>query len=188
MTNKTKIKKNENEMLIDYLREKQKDELRYSVLEFLVNDSGKEVILYFDTNAKMKSLPIERVKQVLEDLNIEYLSEPVESTKRGVLGFGQLFKPKKKEKRYPENIVIAELSKEINLKKLYDEILSNFDYALGINSHKPISELILRLKNDVLDILFNKEIFENTIYDSVFIGRIRIDAPYGFLFDFLNGK
>ena len=51
---------------------------------------------------------------------------------------------------------------------------------------KEIDELILRLKMDAIDVLFNKDIFTNTLYDSIVIKRMRMDAPYMQLENFIN--
>ena len=183
---KIKIMKREKDYIVEYAREKNMHELRLKVLEFLVQNSEGAVFLYIDTNSKMEYISIKAIGQLLDECGIQYRKEPVEKAKRGAFGFTNFLKSNKKNKNLPENIILAEVQKNAPLRDLYDKFLRFYDYALGIKPAKKMDELILRLKMDATDVLFNKDVFTNTLYDSIVIKRMRMDAPYTQLENFIS--
>ena len=183
---KIKIMKRETDFIVEYAREKNMHELRLKVLEFLVQNSEGPVFLYIDTNSKTEYMPIEVIEQVLNESGLKYRVEPVGKAQRGAFGFTNFLKSKKKNKNLPENIILAEIHKTVELKNLYDKFLHFYDYALGIKPAKEMDELILRLKTDAMGLLFSKDIFSNTLYDSIVIKRMRMDAPYAKLENFVS--
>ncbi len=60
------------------------------------------------------------------------------------------------------------------------------DYGICINSKKSMKELIGPMRTDVTDVLFNKDIFDCTCYDSIVVNQMRIDVPSESLYNFLN--
>lgn len=183
---KIKIIKREKDFIVEYAREKNMHKLRLLVLDFLVQNSEKPVFLYIDTNSKTKHMPIEAIEQVLAECGIRFRKEAVQKAQRGAFGFTDFLKSKKNSKNLPENIILAEIQKNESLKYLYDKLLCFYDYALGIKPAMEMDELILRLKMEAMDVLFNKDVFNNTLYDSIVIKRLRMDAPYAQLENFIN--
>lgn len=175
---KIKIMKRENDIIIEYAREKNPDVLRYKILEYLTNSTEGKIIIYIDTNSKVEEMPIAEIENALLAADINYKCVAVENSKRGMFGLSQIFKANKKNKNLTEHIVLAEITKETDIKEIYHQLLSNYDYAVGIGTVRPISELILMVKSNIDDALFNKEVFCNTAYDSIVLQRMRMDSPY----------
>lgn len=186
MSMKIKVMKRENDIIIEYSREKKPNDLRYKVLDFLVKRTEGKIFIYVDTNSKVKAMPIADIENILKASDLSYECEAVESSKRGVFGLKQMIKPNKKNKRLIEHIIVIEVPQGTDLNEIYYKFLCNYDYALGIGSDKPLGELTLRLKSSAIDVLFNKEILSNTVYDSIVIRRMRMDSPYNDLADFAD--
>jgi hypothetical protein len=178
---KVKVHKSESDIIMDYFRLKDMDSFRLDILEYIVSKTEGDIVLYIDTNSRIKPLPFDRIKRYLMDCGVEYSFEPIVSAKRGILGFGSFLTTGRKKKKLPENLIVAKINVDTPLKQLYNDILFNYDYALGLGSSMGIDELMLRLKNDPFNVLFKKEMLKNTIYDSIVARRTRMDSPYDIL-------
>ncbi|MDX1357879.1 MAG: hypothetical protein R3232_03510 [Clostridia bacterium] len=181
---KLKIMRRENDIILDYFRIGDMHAFRLKALEHIVSGTDGGIVLYIDTNSRSKTTPVSSIENHMKDCGVEYAIEPIESSRRGILGFKSFLKTSKKNGKLPEHIIVAKLSKETPLNGLYNGVLLNFDYALGIGSDKELGELLIRLKMDAADVLFNRNVFKNTVYDSIVARRIRMDAPYGLLENF----
>ena len=179
------IKKN-GEVIINYMREKNKHELRLKLLEFFVGEASDNVLLYMNTNSKKAKVPIEKTKETFTKNNIDFLSEITENSGNGILNLGNFIKFRGKREKIPEYIILATLNKDSALKVIYDNVLMNYDYGICINSKKSMKELIGPIRSDVSDVLFNKNIFDCTCYDSIVVNQMRIDTPSEQLDDFLD--
>ncbi len=177
---KLKVQKRKNDIILEYFHMKDVNSLRYNILKYVIDSFNEKILLYVDTNNKIEIMFSDNIKKVLEDNGVVFKYEPVESAKRGVLGFRPFFRNDKKNKMN-EAMFLAEINKDTPLKNLYYGFLKDYDYAVCINPEKDIGELILRFKMDAYDVLFNKEYFQNTLYDSIVAGRMRMDAPYDLL-------
>jgi len=183
-----KVTKKNSEVIINYMREKDPHELRLKILEFLVGEANGNVLLYINTNSKKTKVPIEKIKESFVKSNIEFLSEITANSGGGILKLGNFIKSRGNRKKIPEYIILADLKKDSALKDIYDNVLMNYDYGLCINSNKSKNELIGPLRNDVSDVLFNKNIIERTCYDSIVVRQMRIDSPSESLEDFLSNS
>lgn len=181
-----KVIRNNGEVIIDYMREKNKHELRLKLLEFFVSEATDNVLLYMNTNSKKAKVPIEKIKESFTENNIDFLNEITENTGSGILRLGNFFRTRGNRKKIPEYIILATLNKDSALKNIYDNVLMNYDYGICINSKKSMNELIGPIRNDVSDVLFNKDIFDCTCYDSIVVNQMRIDTPSAALDEFLE--
>lgn len=179
------IKKN-SEVIIDYMREKNKHDLRLKLLEFFVSEASDNVLLYMNTNSKKTKIPIEKTKETFTKNNIDYLSEIIGNSNSDILSIGNFIKSGGNRKKIPEYIILATLNSDSALKDIYDNVLMNYDYAICINSNKSMNELIGPIRNDVSDVLFNKNIFDCTCYDSIVVNQMRVDTPSESLDAFLD--
>lgn len=181
---KIKVIKRDDDIVVEYFRVKDVNSLRYGVLNQMVSEYKDSALLFIDTNNRVKDVPFYQMQKVLDGTGLDYVYEPVSSSRRGAFGFTQFLKTRKKDKRLPENIFLVRLKEKADLKELYDVFLSKYDYAVLYYQDDNLKELVLKLKIDVSGILFNKKICSNTLYDSIVAGRMRMDAPYGILEEF----
>ena len=93
------IKKN-GEVIINYMREKNKHELRLKLLEFFVGEASDNVLLYMNTNSKKTKVPIEKIKETFLKSNIDFVSEITGNSSSGILSLGNFINPEETGKKY----------------------------------------------------------------------------------------
>lgn len=183
---KVKIKIRDKDFIIDYMHVKDIHAVRYQILEFFV-EQYKEAVLYIDSNNKIRELPMEQIKGLIENCGASFHIEPIEKAKRKTAGLGKLF-GKSETAPMSENIILMHLQDGIELKALYDHFLMYYDYGFGAGGKMQISELSGQFKADAAEVLFNQSIFPVSMYDSIMFARTRTDAPYSVFEPFLKNR
>ncbi len=174
---KFKIIKQKNELIIDYYKEKQPHEFRYTILEHILERNPGKLKIFIDTNLGVNKTAKDSVDDVLKNENIEFESRQITKTKRELFGFSGFFgigkkkKPEKTEKAVVMDLSIDELSHNI-----YDNVLKYYDYGIAIGCTIENSKLLEMYCDEYDELLFNKEIIKKTVYDSLLFSRVRMDS------------
>lgn len=170
---KVKIRKDKQsgETRLEYYKIADKASFRFETLKKILNGIS-DIIIMVDTNQRTHSIPIEDIERFLEQSNIEYSKIPMEANKTNFFGLpiDLSFKKKTKSKEY---LIILHISFEQFTRDLFDSILYNYDFAVGIGSKKPFDEICESLRADAAGVLFNRSYFEESIYDSVLCTCLR---------------
>lgn len=183
---KIKVMRRDTELIIDYAREKSVYLLRHKILKYLSNRYEGNLVIYINTNNKRSKAPHQNIKKILENLDLDFRCEPAEKIKRNFLDLSWLFVRKSKGKDMSANLILIKLTMERSLERLYDDLLQYFDYGVGCVSKKSLDEMLPVIKNDPSKLLFNKNYFSSTLYDSAIFYRMRIDYPYEDLAGFIE--
>ena len=174
---KIKITNGANDIIIDYIKEKNRDELRLKMLEFITRENANNSYLYVNTNSKYKEISMEEIETALNLSNLKFQMIPCQKEGRKRI-LGDIFKAKDKNKDLSESLIFAKINDSSKLNKLYDKFLKNYDFAILLSKSMEYEELYEIFKKERSDMLFNKDIFSNTLYDSITYNRIRMDSPY----------
>ncbi len=181
---KIKINKNDKEMTADYIREGKVYLLRYNALKFLFDKFGGDMYVFVNTNNRKRKAPNQNIEKKLDNLNLEYRTEPAEKKVKKMIDLSWAFKPK--EKDMSEYVVLVKLTDLSNLENLYDDLLQYYDYGVGCGAKKPLDAVFNIIKHDASKALFSKEYFQLTMYDSIIFYRMRVDAPYEDLLNYIE--
>lgn len=171
---KIRISCKNNETTAEYSRLDNSDSFRKSILDLMI-EYFVSSILYVDTNNGTGFIEREDIKKVMDQCEIDCAIEEIEPVQQKFLGFAMPFRKNKKKETKSAYRVIASMSREVDADKLYSSFLRYFDYALCSGIDKKPEEIIFMFRRGIEDVLFNKEIIENTFYDSIVVKRLRID-------------
>ncbi len=172
---KIKIKKDKksNEMLVEYFKVVDKANFRYNVLQKIICDTDNDMTMIVDTNQKIDNLPKEQIVDYLEPSGMRYSITSVRHNNQKMMGFN-IDKIINKKNKTKESLFIVELSADSFTKEFFQTCLSNYDLAIGIGSTKSFEEICEIMKFGFnSEIMFNKEYFEQSIYDSILCGMLR---------------
>ena len=183
---KVNIMRRDNEVIVDYIREKNYLPIRLLAFNYMSDKFGDNLIVYINTNSVKNKTKVDDIDGLLQKYNLQYIKEPAEKIKKKILDLSFLFS--KKDKDMSENMYLISLSGDIDLSSLYDELFQYYDYGIGAGSSFSAGELLPRFMDSAEKVLFNKKYFSSTLYDSVLLFRMRMDAPYDSFANFMEEK
>ncbi len=174
MKSKIKITRHpeDNSMLVNYFNHKNATNFRYSLFKEILNETDEKVVFILDTNRKIKEFEIEEIEARLREENIFFIKSPIKAIKRKFFGF-QIFNFRKKQEEKLAYVLFFELSKDQFNQTLFEELLYAYDLTFGFNKKKELTEIQSLYLIDFTQVLFNQEVFENTIYDSIIFAQLR---------------
>lgn len=165
----TRQNKKTGEMNVEYANVANQPSFRYCLLKSIIESIDLDITMFIDTNQSVASKPIEQIEAGLQQMNLRYYSMLVPSNPQIVFGL----KMSQNNKRpINEHKIVLELSGNAFPKELF-EIIKNYDNAFGFGKNKPFEELCsdFRLSNGL--VLFNKDYFQESLYDSVVCEALR---------------
>jgi len=130
---KFKFKKNKKtgEVLIGYSKVKDQLNLRFYVLSEIFKRYSDDITIILDTNRCANDLSIEQIETLLTDSGIEFHGYKVHRLGNSILGFNVSgFRKNKvpKERMFILSLIASQFTREI-----FDQLLSQFDLAVGID-------------------------------------------------------
>lgn len=156
---------------IDYYRLSDKPSFRYDTLERIL--SNKEIVLRVDTNLiESTKTDIEKSKELeqgLIDNNFPYEIIPTEKSRNK-----KIFGIKLKSERENAYNIIFKGNWALITREFFNEYLANTDLDIGVLPIKPFDEIYRDMQKGYLVTFFDSGYFEAAIYDSNFIGTMRI--------------
>ena len=182
---KVKMIKKDAELIIDYVQEKNVYLLRYKVLKFLSEKYKGNLTVFINTNNKRNKAPNQNAEKILNKFDLDFRCEVTEKKRRALIDLNWLFKKNEKEKDMSENLILLKMTEE-DLENLYDDLLQYYDYGVGCDAKKSLDGIFPLVKADPSKVLFNKNYFSSTLYDSTIFYRMRMDSPYEDLVKFLE--
>ena len=171
---KFKFKKNKKtgEVLISYATLKDNSDLRYYVLSKIFEKYPDDITIIIDTNRRENKLSHEEIENLLKDSNISYKDYKVERTGGKLLGMN--FSGLNKKKKNSERMYILSITADEFKRQLFDELLTSFDLAVGINKVCEFDKLCDEVRIEGLEnVLFNDEFFSECIYDSMLVLQMK---------------
>ncbi|MEX1377389.1 MAG: hypothetical protein AB1Z23_07910 [Eubacteriales bacterium] len=170
MKAKIKRNKNDNTMICDYYKTDKPFEFRYKILKEIVGNYSN-VVMFIDTNSRVR-VPELRMEAYFDENNIEYSMFKIPRIEKKIFGFALNIVRKPKTKLI-ERYIIAKIDKDIFTEKFYADYITNYDLALGINPKLSINEMVSEYREDVSELFFNSEYFEEFLYDSIMFASMR---------------
>lgn len=183
---KVRISVKDRETSAEYSKVKKVDFLRKTILDFMLEDSGSRCILCIDTNNGIGTMGEEEIVKVLEDCMIDFNMEETKPAEGRFMGFAMSFAKKKTRVNKKVFRVVASVNGNTDHGKLYDGLLKHYDYALCYGNESGLEKVVALLRKGVEGVLFNKEVFERTFYDSIVVKRMRVDSEDKNLINLLN--
>ena len=172
---KYKFKKNKKtgEVLVNLMKAKNKNELRFYVHSNIYEASSKDITLIINTNRCIKKIAAIEIETLLNDANIDYKTYKIESDGERVFGI-DISSIGGKKKKQSKRMYILNLTANDFTKSLFETVLCDFDIAVGINRKIEFESLCEEIRAEgVGEVLFNNEYFENSIYDSPIAMQLR---------------
>ena len=169
---KAKIRTNkiDNTMVCEYYNTKKPFEFRYKILSKIVNNYDN-IVMFIDTNSRTK-MPDFRVEAYFDENGMEYSMFKIPQTEKKILGMVVSLVRKPKTKLI-EKFIIAKINKNVFTEEFYNRYLSTYDIALGINSKLSIDQMVREYRENITEIYFKDEYFEEFIYDSIMFASMR---------------
>lgn len=173
---KTRISIKNGETSAEYSRLKTKGALRKGVLVYLLEEAKYKCVLYIDTNNGLEKVDKKNINEILNKFASSHVIEEVKSTEKKLMGVSMPFVRKKNKQAAKKDYrMVFQISSNEEAEKLYDSLLYKFDYALCMGDELQPEKVFNILRKGAVEVLFNKEIFSNTFYDSIVVSRMRID-------------
>jgi len=172
---KIRISCKNGETSAEYSRVDEFHKLRKTILKFLLFNTEARKIIYVNTNNGIKTSNREEMEKVLEKTGNEYSIEEINVVEQKFLGFAMPFRRRKKEQAKRAFLITALVDKETDADLIYDGFLCKFDYALCAQESENLGDVHALLRRGAENILFNKQIFMSTFYDSIVVRRMRVD-------------
>ncbi|MBN2880189.1 MAG: hypothetical protein JXN65_11245 [Clostridia bacterium] len=170
MKAKTSYRKNDGTTVVEYFKVSQPFEFRYNVLKNVLESEG-EAVMFIDTNSRLKK-PEKRIEAYFDENNVEYSIFKIPQREGKLFGmFVNVFR--KPQVKLTEKYIISRITAETFSKEFFDEYLANYDIALGFGAKLGIGEMADDYGENVTELFFDKEFFENFIYDSIIFASAR---------------
>lgn len=172
---KVKVRKDKKsgETKVEYYKAVDQTNFRYSLLEKIIADIDKDMTVIVDTNQRMKQEPIEQIDKFLEQTDLINFVAPIKKRSNKLLGFN-IDKLSKNKNKSLERLVVIEISPSQFTKELFKTCFANYDISVGIGNKKSFKEICDENRFGFNgEILFSKEYFEQSIYDSVVCAILR---------------
>ena len=164
MKSKLKIRKRDNTTVVEYFKMKKPFEFRYSMMSKVLTSQG-EAIMFINTNARTKK-PEKRMEVYFDENKIEYELFKIPQAEKRILGL-VINTFKKPKPQLLEKFIMAKINAETFTKELFDDCISTFDIALGFGSKLTFDEIRDDYRENIMSLFFNKEYFEEFMYDSI---------------------
>jgi len=170
MKAKTSYRKNDGTTVVEYFKVSKPFDFRYKLLKSMLETEG-EAAMFIDTNTKLKK-PEKRMEAFFDENNIEYAMFKI-GQREGKL-FGMFVNAFRKPKlKLTERYIISKMNSEIFTREFFDEYVANYDIAFGFGAKLSISEMASDYGENITDMFFDSEYFENFIYDSIVFASAR---------------
>lgn len=173
MKSKIKVtqKKDDNSTLVNYFNHKDATSYRYALLnEALKNE--ERFVMIIDTNRHLKEISIDELETRLHQVGINYLKSPIKATKRRIFGLQFLNFGKKKPEKLAY-VLFFEIDQNQFSEGFFKELLYVYDLAIGVKPKKSLEQIQTLYLMDFNAVLFDKETFDETIYDSAIFSQLR---------------
>lgn len=177
-----RIKKDEkaNKTDISYfqLKDNQKKDFRFHVLNTLIKD--QQILVIIDTNLCClvdNSVPKNNVKIIEKYINekgYKNIVVPIENTNKKSV-FGMLLGTKNKTSSYKLAFVLPE--NEFN-RETFDKLFNIYDIGIGIGLKKDIEETFEDFRKGYFEKLFDHEYLENNIFVGIMFDKIITDIDF----------
>lgn len=167
-----RTEKKTGETKIDYYKVKDKRDFRYNTLkEILRNEESFTISI--NTNQVQKDKDsitfCKSFEKYLLDESIPYDIINTECTRQK-----KIFGIRVGKEKHSEFIIIFHLKHAQFTEELFKHYLSMCDITVGIKPIKPFEETVSDMQKGYIDTIFNRNYFEEAIYDSIFITYMRI--------------
>jgi hypothetical protein len=167
---RAKIGQNANgETTVNYARVHNIQNFRYSLLKKILASSNRDITLLIDTNQRIDEKPFEQIESVLQQLQIHYFSTLTETNSKQFFGITM---PKNRKKPFREYKIVMELPDNIFSRELFESI-KGYDFSIGFGKNKSFEAICEDYKTDNFLVVFNTEIFQDSIYDSIVCEGLR---------------
>ena len=164
--------KRAKETRIDYYKVDDKSAFRFNVLKKVLENIDCDATLIIDTNKFTQRVASEDIKKAISASKVPYTSFPVRENSTLFLGIKTDIIKKKKGTN--EMLFLLDISSENFGKKLFDELFQYCDLAFGIKRSRPPEEIGDTFKTlSSNHVMFNKDFFEHSIYDSILCTSLR---------------
>jgi len=170
---KISIEKNKKtkETLISYFKVKDKKAYRFGLLSEVTSDMKNAMTIIVDTNQRLEVQEFDEIEAVLKKSGIEYNALSVRANEKRL--FGLPIDRIRKKKRAAERLFVFDINTEDFSGALYSGFLENYDIAICFGRKKELKEIADIAKEDLGEVLFNKEYFDDCIYSSALFFTIR---------------
>ena len=158
----TRQNKKTGEMNVEYAMVANQPYFRFCLLKNIIESMKMDITVFIDTNQSIRSKSIEQVNAGLQQLNLRYHSMLVESNPRNIFGL----RISVNKRPMSEHKIVLELSANTFSKELF-ETIKNYDIAFGFGKNKSFEDLCGDFRMSSAMVLFNKEYFQESMYDSV---------------------
>ena len=164
MKSKLNIRKYNDTTVVEFYKLKKPYDFRYGMISGALSGFS-EAIIFIDTNTRIKK-PELAMEAYFDEHNIEYEMFKINETEKRVLGIllNSFRKPKPK---LTEKFIMAKITPETFTKKFFEEYVSDYDIAMGLGAKISIQDMARDYRENVQDLFFNKEFFDEFIYDSI---------------------
>jgi hypothetical protein len=174
MTKKTlkiKIKRMQNsDIFTDYCRVFKIFAFRYHLLKNIIMDTAADITVMMDTNQRREDSSVLLDEDWLKQMNLRYVIVPAK--KNDVQFFGVKISKFSKNIKFTEKRMLFDLPRDAFSEQLFEK-LKNCDIAIGFGRKKPFEEICEYWKHAGEDILFDDQLFQDCLYDSVLCARMR---------------
>lgn len=142
---------------------------RFRMLKGLVK-GRHDITLIVDTNQRTLKKPIEAISEYLMHSNIIFKSLSVSANKSKFFGFDV-----KITKEANEKLIITDIAFEQFTEELFNEI-KYYDIAIGLDRVRTFDETSDSIIQNISGVLYNKDFFADSIYDSAVCSSIRCSS------------
>jgi hypothetical protein len=171
---KIKIRTNRDtgEIIVNYYKVRDAHSFRYNLLKNVLSETKGNITLMVDTNQRIEDRTKEEIEAVLRDKNIKYVTYFTNSNDTKFFGIN-IEKLGKKKKNDSESVFLLDIVNENLTQGLFSDFLSSYDIAIGIDRNKDFNQICESGRFGIGEMLFKKEYFNDSIYDSVLCTTIR---------------
>ena len=171
---KIKVRKDKKtgESFAEYYKIRIKAPFRYQMAQYVVANSEADITAIVDTNFAMEKLSAQDMEAFLDEAGITYKSWPIPDDPHRLMGIRTDILKKKKTKTM--RLFVIELTKDQFNENLFKHFFRYFDFGLVFGKTQTLEKLYETLLIEQFDeILFDKEYFADSYYDSVLCTSIR---------------
>ena len=160
-----------NGMIVSYFKIKDINKFRYGLLKGIVEREGKDITILIDTNQHKRVIEFDEISAYLKRQKVSFTVKEIPANETKLFGISMSIISKKK--REPECLFALSLSPERFNQAIFDAVLSNYDMAIGLGRKIEFEQIMEKAAGGLQNVLFNQEVFENSLYDSALFESLR---------------
>ncbi len=182
MKEKVRIKRDNKQDLtfIDYYKIKDFQSYRYGLLRTFFQ--SQQILVMMDTNLGCiekvdHKEAVQAFEKKLQSRHIPCAVFPIQNRRQPSI-LGILMNKKQKEMAYK---LIFTCSGDDITESFFKEFLSTYDIEVGIGFVKDVDEIFEAFRRGYLENCFNSDYFEQAVFDSIFLKRMKTTMPVSML-------